>query len=169
MATTLEIIRGISQAMTNKYDCAVDENGERIKIGLRREEGDPLVDSRVMDGFSVKVAGKELCVSYQTDIKLKELHNKGFESEIESMIENVVSFLKKEFRKATKSTLTLKKISGPRGECCILAQNVSRVRSTVTATKRYELGGVDLDPVRAKSDDKLRDNVRKFLELGKNK
>jgi hypothetical protein len=169
MATTLEIIRGISQAMANNYDGATDQDGERVKIGLKREEGETLVDSRVMDGFSVKVSGNELCVSYQCDIKLKDLHNKNFESEVESMIESIVSFLKKEFRKATKSSLSLKKISGPRGECCILAQNISRMRSTITATKRYEIGNLEVDPVRPQSEDRLDDSIRKFLELGKNK
>ena len=45
MAKTLEIIRGISQAMANNYDGATDQDGERVKIGLKREEGEPLVDS----------------------------------------------------------------------------------------------------------------------------
>ena len=38
MATVLEIVRGISQAMSNTHDGALDENGEPVKIGLRREE-----------------------------------------------------------------------------------------------------------------------------------
>ena len=44
MATTLEIIRGISQAAANGYDGALDDNGERISIGLKRDEGDPITD-----------------------------------------------------------------------------------------------------------------------------
>ena len=39
MATTLEIIDGISQVLANTYDGALDESGEPVKIGLRREEG----------------------------------------------------------------------------------------------------------------------------------
>ena len=39
MATTLEIINGISQVLANTYDGALDESGEPVKIGLRREEG----------------------------------------------------------------------------------------------------------------------------------
>ena len=41
MATTLEIINGISQAISRGYDGAHDESGEPIEIGLRREDGDP--------------------------------------------------------------------------------------------------------------------------------
>ena len=50
MATTLEIINGISQVLANSYDGALDESGEPVKIGLRREEGNPLIDHRVIDG-----------------------------------------------------------------------------------------------------------------------
>ena len=57
MATTLEIIRGISQAAANAYDGARDENGDPISIGLKREEGDPITDSRIMDGFGVRLHG----------------------------------------------------------------------------------------------------------------
>ena len=47
MATILDIARGISQVVANTYDGALDEKGEPIKIGLKREEGDPINDSRV--------------------------------------------------------------------------------------------------------------------------
>jgi hypothetical protein len=49
-----QIIQGIAAAMANSYDGATDENGDPIKIGLRREEGNPVIDSRVMDGFDCK-------------------------------------------------------------------------------------------------------------------
>ena len=65
MATTLEIIRGISQAAANAYDGALDDKGEPISIGLKREEGDPIIDSRIMDGFGVKMHGDILKLSYQ--------------------------------------------------------------------------------------------------------
>ncbi len=35
----VDVLRGISQAAGNMYDGATDENGEPIKIGLKREEG----------------------------------------------------------------------------------------------------------------------------------
>ena len=54
MATTSEIVNAISQVLANTYDGALDESGEPVKIGLRREEGNPLIDHRVMDGFGIK-------------------------------------------------------------------------------------------------------------------
>ena len=57
MATVLEIIRGLSQAAANsEYDgCDLEQ-----KIGLKREEGHPVLDSRVIDGFKVRFSGKNM-------------------------------------------------------------------------------------------------------------
>ena len=54
----IDIVKGISVAAGNAYDGAKDENGEDLKIGLKREEGNPNIDRRRMDGFGVKVSGK---------------------------------------------------------------------------------------------------------------
>ena len=48
MATVYEIVQGLSQAAANAYDGAMTEDGEPIKAGLKREEGNPLIDKRVM-------------------------------------------------------------------------------------------------------------------------
>ena len=71
MATTLEIVRGISQVLANSYDGALDDKGEPIKVGLRREEGHPILDSRVMDGFKVSFHGPQLCIYYHAELSLK--------------------------------------------------------------------------------------------------
>ena len=74
MATTLEIINGISQVLAASYDGAHDESGEPIKVGLRREEGDPLVDHRVMDGFSACTIGNRLHIKYHAESHLAVQH-----------------------------------------------------------------------------------------------
>ena len=140
MATTLEIINGISQVLAKKYDGALDENDEPIKIGLKREEGDPLVDSRVMDGFGVKFeAGNCLCVTYSSEIKLKEVYGGTLENDVSSKISDVAAFIKKEYKTLTKSGLTL----APHGEVAVLVQPVSRVRTLVTAVQKFKIGGVE--------------------------
>ena len=78
MATTLEIINGISQVLANSYDGALDENSEPVKIGLRREEGNPLLDARVMDGFGAHISADRLHIKYHAEIPLKEVHANGF-------------------------------------------------------------------------------------------
>ena len=82
MATTLEIINGISQVLANSYDGATDENGEPIKIGLKREEGHPLLDSRVMDGFKVSYYPDSICIHYHSEVKLKDVYSTTFEQDI---------------------------------------------------------------------------------------
>ena len=66
MANILDIVRGLGQAAANAYDGALDESGEPLQLGLKREKGHPVLDSRVMDGFNVKFYGNKICIkSYQ--------------------------------------------------------------------------------------------------------
>ena len=161
MATTMEIVRGISQVMANTHDGALDDKGEPIKVGLKREEGDPLVDSRVMDGFKVSFhGGNQLCIHYHSELKLKDVYAKGFESDLEQMINDIAKFIKKEYKKITGSALSL----SPTGEVDAIVQNTSRVRTWVQAKRYYDIGGVDAEGVNTESEDRLEDNFRKFLE-----
>jgi len=144
MATTLEIINGISQVLANTYDGAMDESGEPVKIGLRREEGNPLIDARVIDGFGAHISGERLHIKYHAEIPLTEVHSSDFESEMESMVESVKSFLQKEFKKVTKSALSL---SDP-SEVDVLVQYISRIRCSVQVHKCYKIGGVPVEPER---------------------
>ena len=45
---TLEVIRGLAQAAASSYDGALDKDGEPITLGLKREEGNPITDSRTL-------------------------------------------------------------------------------------------------------------------------
>jgi len=142
MATTLEIINGISQVLSNSYDGALDENGEPVKIGLRREEGNPLMDSRIMDGFGAHITGDRLHIKYHAEIPLKEVHSNGFEGEMESMVEKVKSFIQKEYNKVTKSSLSL---SDP-SEVDVLVEYISRIRCSVKVHKCYKIGSIPTEP-----------------------
>ena len=169
MATTLEIIRGISQALAYSYDGAHDarytDDGEAHTFGLKREEGDPILDSRVMDGFKVKFAGNKLCIHYHSEVQLKEVHDNNFESNTEGMINDIAKFLKKEYKKVTGDTLTLT----ADGEMEAIVQNTSRVRSWVQAYKWYKIGGIgDVEPVAEASEERLNKSFQDWLSLGKN-
>ena len=91
MASVLEIVRGISQAMSNTHDGALDENGEPIKIGLRREEEVAITDKRVVDGFSIRFIADKLCVYYNSEVTMKEVHQNGFENDINGYIDAVTA------------------------------------------------------------------------------
>jgi len=165
MATPLEIVRGISQVMANTYDGALDADGEPVKIGLKREEGHPINDARVMDGFSVKFEGEKLCIYYHAEVLLKDVYGKDFEGDIDQMITDISTFLKKEYKKITKSTLTLTPAKDE--EVHVLVQNTSRIRTWVQAYKKFDIGGMgDTEKIRDASEDRLEDSFRKFLDQG---
>ena len=171
MATTLEIIQGIAQAAANAYDGshdgALNADGRARKVGLKREEGHVINDKRVMDGFKVRFNGPLLTVLYQSEIRLKEVAQPGFEDEIIGMIAKIASFLKKEYKAITGDTLTLTKV----GEPSIRVQKLSNYRTDVNALCDYKIGGLTgVDEVSPASEERLEDAVKKWLALGpKNK
>ena len=165
MSNIADIVRGISQAASNAYDGALDEEGNKLQVGLAREEETPISDKRIMDGFGVTFSGNNMKVSYQREVASKEVMDNKLETEIEEAIEEVVSFLKKEYKKVTGESLGLKKLPG---HVIGNVQSTSRVRSWVQAQCDYEIQGVDKEDL---SDDKPRDidsAIKSFLELGKN-
>lgn len=167
----LEIIQGLAQAAANGYDGAHDErfvrDGEVKKVGLKREEGCPIMDKRVNDGFSVKFMGHKMCIKYQSDIKLKEVYGNDFHAEMERVINEVKKFLQKEYKAITGNSVTLTKD----GEISILASSVSRVRSFVQAHQFYNISGISADPDAGGSENRTVDDaIRSFLDLNnKNK
>ena len=168
MASVLDIVRGISQAAANAYDGSQDEkyslDGEARKIGLKREEGDPILDSRVVDGFNVRMSGPILTISYQSDIRLKDVYAGDIEADVDEMIENVASFLKKEYKKVTGDALSL----SAEGEVDVLVQNTSKVRVFVVGKKNYKVGNLEgVLEVGLPSEDRLDKSIRDFISLGK--
>ena len=163
MATTLEIIDCISQVLANTYDGALDESGEPVKIGLRREEGNPLTDHRVMDGFGAYISGDRLHIKYHAEIPLKEVHSNGFESEMESMVENVKSFIQKEYQKIKKNALTLSEPS----EVDVLVEYISRIRTSVKVHKCYKISALTSETNTPESEDRPTDPAfSKMVALG---
>ena len=103
MASVLDVVRGISQAAANAYDGSHDErynaDGEERKAGLRREEGDPVLETREIDGFKVKFHGDRLNILYNAEIKLKETHDRNrFENTISANINDIANYLKREYK-----------------------------------------------------------------------
>ena len=164
MASILDVIKGLNQAAANAYDGyeTMDE-----KIGLRREEGDPIIDSRVMDGFSVKFSADKMVIGYQSEVLMKEVHPRGqFENEIERRFKDIVKYLKKEYKNITNSSVNLTEVA----EADILVQSTSRIRNWVQATKQYKIGGAgEAESLKKPSSDKMEDGIKKFLDLSTDK
>jgi hypothetical protein len=160
MATVYEIVQAISQAAANAYDGAHDAEGKMVEIGLQREEGNPLIDKRVMDGFGVRFHGNIMRLSYQSEVQLKEVYANGFESDIEQRMADIITFLKKEARKLGAGSVSLT----PEGEIDIRVENSSRVRSWVTACMDYKIGGMEeVAVVGEATEDRLAADWQNFL------
>ena len=163
MATVYEIVQGLSQAAANAYDGALDEDGEVLKAGLQREEGDPILDKRIIDGFNVKFYGNMMCIGYQSEVQLKEVYASGFETDIEQRVADIASFLKKEYKKVTGKSVNLT----TEGEIDVRVENSSRVRSWVTAKMHYKIGGLAEDmAVTPESEDTVEANWKSFVGQG---
>jgi hypothetical protein len=164
MASTYDIIQGLAQAAANAYDGALTEDGEPINAGLQREEGNPLIDKRVMDGFNVKFYGDVMCLGYQSEIRLKEVYAQGFEDEISQRVADITGFLKKEYKKITGNTVALTE----EGEIDVRVENSSRVRSWVTAKMHYKVGGLsaDMNEDNSGSTNTVEADWKSFVELG---
>jgi len=165
MAEVIDIVRGISQVMANVHDGALDEDGEPIKIGLKREEDVAITDRRVMDGFKVAMVGDQLHIKYHGEVTLEEANSKSFEGDLGQMCADIASFLKKEYKKVTGSALKLEKV----GDVDALVQSVSGHRSWVQATCVYTMGGLGESveaALQGSDEDRLDKSIRSWLELG---
>jgi len=159
--TVYDIIKGINQAATNAYDGATNEDGEKVKIGLKREEGCMIKDSRVMDGFNVRLSGPKMIVSYQSELPLKDFHNSKLEEDLEQTYADIISYLKKEYKSITGNSLNVK-ADGP---VDLLLQNMSRIRTWVESKKVYTVSNMkEATDVGEPSKDNLEKNFKNFLD-----
>ena len=118
----------------------------------------------VIDGFGASITGNRLHILYHVEPLLKEVHSSSFESDIESMVEKVKSFIQKEFKKVTGGSLSLSKPS----EIDVLVEYISRIRTSVKAHKCWEIGsGSEAEPIEEESeshDDPVASATRKCIE-----
>ena len=111
MATVYDIVKGINQAAANAYDGSHDArfrtDGQDDPIGLRERKGCAFNDSRVMDGFKVRMSGPKLIVSYQSEMPMSSFHNTKLDEELEQTFADISKFLKKEYKSLSGDTLSL--------------------------------------------------------------
>ena len=172
MADVYEIVRGIHQAAANAFDGALEdghqlrdygESQEPVLVGLKREAGDPVLDKRVIDGFRVATQGKYLKICYQGECELKDVHGDHFEAEVADTIENIVKFLKKEYKRVIGETLSLKM----EGEPHVEVQHMNRIRTWVEAYCIYEIGGIDDVNVKEEAEERLSKSLKKWIDQSK--
>jgi hypothetical protein len=162
--STESVIRGISQVLANTFDGAREDDGygDYKHFGLRRDDGDPILNSRTMDGFRCKFGGDKLMINYQADIKIEEVKDKKFESKLEDMFEKIVTYLKKEYKKITGEALSLTVV----GDMNSLVQTTSNVRTFVMANRTYKIGKIDALAITPEGKvDRVDKKIRDFLSL----
>jgi hypothetical protein len=164
MASIYEIIQGLNQAAANAYDGALTETGETLKAGLQREDGDPIMDKRVIDGFKVKFYGNMMCLSYHSEVLLREVYASGFESDIDQRITDLKGWLTKEYKNITGRSVSLTEA----GEVDVRVESSSRVRSWVVAKKHYKIGGLspDMNDDNQGSTNPVEASWKTFLDQG---
>ena len=171
MATVMEIIQGLSQVAANSYDGARDEEGRRKETGLKRDEEVSIRDKRVVDGFTIKMHdGNKMCIAYTTEVLANDLlASKGkYEDMLLQNVADIAQYIKKEFRKVTGQSLSLKEIKDTKTEMEVI--QTSRVRTEVKVLVDYEIGGIE-DPHAEKDSqkEKIMKGMEKWLALSSDK
>jgi len=164
----LEIIKDLSQAAGNLYDGAVDDKGDPIKMGLKRDDL-PSTNRKYIDGGKIRFAGNKIIVNYEAEIRLQDVYKdgiNGFQNEMNDMIQNLVKQLKKNYKAIAGKSITLT----PEGDDAnVRVDYVSRYRTLVLASRQYKIGGLS-EVMSATNDDankrEISDTYRKFLEQG---
>ena len=119
----------------------------------------------MMDGFKVRFVANKMILSYHSEIKLKEVHDKGFEDEMGRMCNEIVKFLKKEYKKVTGDSVTLTK----EGELDVYVQKTSNIRAWVQVNCTYKIGGIgEIEGANEPKRD-VDASIKKWLEIGKDK
>ena len=164
----LEIIKDLSQAAGNLYDGAVDDKGDPIKMGLKRDDL-PSTNRKYIDGGKIRFAGDKIIVNYEAEIRLQDVYKNGingFQNEMNDMIQNLVKQLKKNYKAIAGKSITLT----PEGDDAnVRVDYVSRYRTLVLASRQYKISGLS-EVMSATNDDtnkrEISDAYRKFLEQG---
>ena len=140
MAKVLDVIQTIQNIVGQKgYDGALDEEGNPVKIGLKREVDNVVTDSRLVDGFGVRFQGDKMILSYSSECNIKQVQKANFENMVEQKIADIISFIQKEYRAAAGKNVRLTR----EGETDILVQKMSNFRTWYQTSCVYKIGSLE--------------------------
>lgn len=158
-----DIVQGLNQAAALTYDGALDKDGERIKSGLASAEGHPILDKRVIDGFKVKFGGKKMWLTYEVQCSIKDVHTTDIEKEVIDRIEEIVSYLKKQYRILKGESVSLKL----EDEMKITMRHISNYKTWIEANACYEIGNItDYPEDKDEAKIKLTKAIEDWIEQG---
>jgi len=166
----LDVINGISEVVMGIYDGVHDtsyvSNEEPKSIGLSREEGHMIYDSRVIDGFGCKFVGRNLILNYSGECRISDVHQTNFEDDILATVEKVISFIKKEYRKNNSASISLNQITK---DPVVTVQYLSKVKGRFSVTVVYEISNLEEEATTSPYEKRFDKKFKKFLELKSDK
>lgn len=157
MASILEVITGISQALHAKHQGGTE-------FGLKREtedllQGVSIYDPRIMDGFGVQFQGDRLILKYHAEMPMVKVHDKNFEVDIRDTVKQIVKHLKEQYKGVTKKALSLLE----QGDIQILIQTANRRMCYVNAVQVYKIKDVEIDAGVDEKSKKIYDSEQERL------
>ena len=164
MANILDVVQTIQNIVGQKgYDGALDEEGNPVKIGLKREVENTVTDSRLVDGFGVRFQGDKMILSYSSECNIKQVQKPNFQDMVEQNIADIISFIQKEYRGASGKNLSLTR----EGEADILVQKMSNYRTWYQSSCIYKIGSVEglLEEDQPKD---INESIKSWLKSAKN-
>ena len=169
MANINDLAVAVSNIMSQK---GYDSGDPSIAVGLKREVGDPILDSRVMDGFNARFHGNHMIINYHSEMSPRDFHRKSAEDIKQDILDtfaNIEKFLKKECSCMGVGRLSLT----PVGEEDILIQYINRGRLSCIAKKIYKVRGkgaeeVSSDEQKAHKLDAIKNYIKEhsILNIG---
>lgn len=165
MSKILDMVEYINQVVSNTYDGALDKEDKPIKSGLKREKEISFTERRIMDGFKVKISGNKFILLYHSEIPVSDFHKKDFKEEVGETVKEIISYIKKEYKKLSGETLTLTE----EGEPQIEVSKTSKVRAWLTSKCFYKIGGIkDTDKNKDQETEKLDKAIKTWMSKNKN-
>lgn len=156
MAEILEIVNGISQALSDKTNYESLVKNEKISMYEKSKN----------DGFNVKFSGNKMTLMYETDIPLQGVHDKNFESDIESTMSKLITEIGKKYKTIKKQNLKTKAV----GDLNIRVETPNRMRARVFAAQMYEIAKSESQDAMQKSFEERQDRYAKhWLSINRNK
>lgn len=142
---------------------AYNEKGELIEIGLRREKEKSPFKVRTMDAFNVRVSGNKLMLTLHSDMLASDYHDKKFKENVMATVSDILSWLKKEYKRLSGETLSLSEA----GEPDIEVSNTSRIRSFFVAKCFYKIGNISEGDDKDAAREKLDKKVKEWFDINK--
>lgn len=164
--TALDVIQRLKQIEADSKDGALTFDGLPLKIGMKREEVDA-VQQRQIDALTIHFQRPDsVVIKYSSQIRLEQVHEKGFEDKTYGIVEDIKNHIQKEYKRRFGESLSLKE----KTRNAINVQYVSQVSTYITAGIAYSTSAVKADYTEKEekpAGDKFKEMLKKSISDAK--